>query len=135
MRFLIDSPITGHQATMIGNVPGIETRDDKVSITLTFKDGSFGTIHYLANGGKSFPKERVEVFCGNAVLQMDNYRMLRGYGWPGFKSMKLWRQDKGQKACAKAFVKAIRAGKPSPIPYDEVIEVSRVAIELAEALR
>ena len=37
--------------------------DDKVTITLVFKDGSWGTIHYLANGHSSFPKERVEVFC------------------------------------------------------------------------
>ncbi len=135
MRFLVDSPVTGHQATAIGNVPGIEIRDDKVSITLTFADGSFGTIHYLANGGKAFPKERVEVFCGNAVLQMDNYRILRGYGWQGFKSMKIWRQDKGQKECAKAFVNAVKEGKKAPIPYDELIEISRVSIEIAESLR
>ena len=29
-----------------------------------------GSIHYFANGGKSFPKERIEVFCDNAVLQL-----------------------------------------------------------------
>lgn len=38
--------------------------DDKVTINLFFADGSFGRVHYLANGHKSFPKERVEVFCG-----------------------------------------------------------------------
>lgn len=135
MSFLVGHPITGHQAIMMGDVPGVEIRDDKVSINLSFADGSFGTIHYLANGGKSFPKERIEIFCGDAVLQMDNYRVLRGYGWKGFKSMKLWRQDKGQKACAKAFVDAIRESKPAPIPYEEVMESSRVSIEVAEALR
>lgn len=30
-----------------------------------------------------------------------------------------------------AFLDAIRKGEPDPIPYDEIIEVSRVAIELA----
>ena len=135
MRFLIGSSITGHNAIMMGDVPGVDVRDDKVSINISFADGSFGTIHYLANGGKSFPKERIEVFCGDAVLQMDNYRVLRGYGWRGFKKMKLFKQDKGQVACASAFVEAIKKGKPSPIPYEEVMESSRVSIEVAESLR
>ena len=66
-------------------------------ISLTFEDGSIGSIHYFSNGGKSFPKERVEVFCDNAVLQLDNFRKLRGFGWKGFQSkMKLWSQNKGQ---------------------------------------
>jgi predicted dehydrogenase len=134
MRYLVGHSITGHQAMMIGNVPGVGIRDDKVSINLSFSDGSFGTIHYFANGGKAFPKERVEVFCGNAVLQMDNYRVMIGYDWPRFKKMKLRKQNKGQKACAKAFIDSIREGKPSPIPYEEVMESSRVSIEVAVSL-
>jgi len=134
-RFLTGSPITSHQAIMMGNAPGVEVRDDKVTISLGFKDGSMATIHYLANGGKAFPKERVEVFCADAVLQMDNYRVMKGYDWPGFKKMKLYKQDKGQQACAKAFVDAVRNGAPAPIPFDEVMESSRVSIEVAESLR
>jgi len=135
MRFLVGHSITGHQAMMMGGAPGVEVRDDKVSINLSFADGSFGTIHYLANGGKAFPKERIEVFCGNAVLQMDNYRVLTGFGWSGFKKMRLMKQDKGQVACAKAFVDSVKSGKPSPIPYEEVMESSRISIEVAESLR
>jgi predicted dehydrogenase/threonine dehydrogenase-like Zn-dependent dehydrogenase len=135
MRHLIGHKINGFTAIMIGNVPGVEVREDKASITLSFEDGSFGTIHYLANGGSAFPKERVEVFCDNAVLQMDNYRVLTGYGWPGFKKMKLFKQDKGQKACAKAFIESIVNGKESPISYEEVMESSRVSIEVANSLR
>ncbi|MEY2796455.1 MAG: hypothetical protein RIR10_2171, partial [Planctomycetota bacterium] len=63
---------------------------DTVSIELRFADGSIGTVHYLANGSKSFPKERVEVFAQGRVLQLDNYRRLTGFGWPGFKKMNLW---------------------------------------------
>ncbi len=135
MRFMIGHPITGHHATMIGHTSGVDIQDDKVSISLTFADGSFGTIHYLANGGKAFPKERVEVFCGDAVLQMDNFRVLKGFGWRGFNTLKLWKQNKGQSECAQQFVHAIRDGKKSPIPYEEIMEVSRISIEIAESLR
>tara|TARA_B100000959_G_scaffold269560_1_gene315465 strand:- start:248 stop:853 length:606 start_codon:yes stop_codon:yes gene_type:complete len=135
MRHLVGYSIVDFQAMMIGEAPGIEIREDKVSITISFEDGSFGTIHYLANGGSIFPKERIEVFCENAVLKLDNYRLLEGYGWSGFRSMKLLKQDKGQKACVKAFLDAIREGKESPIPYNELIESSKVSIEIAESLR
>jgi len=135
MRHLIGHKINGFTATILGNVPGIEVREDKASITLSFEDGSFGTIHYFANGGSIFPKERVEVFCDDAVLQMDNYRVLTGYGWSGFKKMKLFKQDKGQKACAKAFIESIINGKESPISYEEVMETSRVSIEVSNSLR
>ena len=38
-------------------------------------------------------------FCENAVLQLNNFKKLRGFGWKGFKKMNLWSQDKGQKEC------------------------------------
>jgi len=135
MRHLVGFSIVDFQAMMIGEASGIDIREDKASITISFEDGSFGTIHYLANGGSVFPKERIEVFCENAVIKMDNYRSLEGYGWPGFRNMKLLKQDKGQKACVKAFLDAIREGEASPIPYNELIESSRVSIEIAESLR
>ncbi|OQX04744.1 MAG: hypothetical protein BWK76_28345, partial [Desulfobulbaceae bacterium A2] len=105
--------------------------DDTVTIQLSFADGSIGTVHYFANGNKSLPKERLEVFAAGRVLQLDNFRKLTGYGWPGFRSLNLWRQDKGQKACAAAFLAAIAQGGEPPIPLEEIFEVTRVAIELA----
>ena len=65
------------------------------------------------------------------VLQLDNFRKLRGFGWPGFKRMNLRRQDKGQNACAVAFLDAVRDGGVSPIPFEEIVEVSRVSVEVA----
>ena len=103
-------------------------------LTLEFDDGSIGTIRYLANGNRNFPKERLEVFCAGRVLQLDNFRKLRGWGWSGFSKMNLWRQDKGQAACVKAFVDALRKGSPAPIPLEEILEVSRVSIEAQQAL-
>jgi predicted dehydrogenase len=107
---------------------------DKAVLTLQFADGSVGTIHYLANGHKGFPKERLEVFCGGRVLQLDNFRKLRGWGWKGFSTMNLWQQDKGVQACVQAFLNAVRSGGAVPVHPSELIEISRVSIELEEAL-
>ena len=87
MRFLAGSPIVSVQARCMGPA-GRRGGGDKASITLGFEDGSFGTILYLANGAASFPKERIEVFAAGRV-QLDNFRKLRGYGWPGFTKMNL----------------------------------------------
>lgn len=134
MRYLAGSEIVSVHARRMGDHPGVPVTEDKASITLGFADGSFGTILYLANGASSFPKERVEVFAAGGVLQLDNFRKLRGFGWKGFKKMNLWRQDKGQIACAAAFLQGIQAGKAA-IPAEEIFEVARVTIEVAELLR
>ena len=134
MHFLAASPVVSIQARRMGDAPGVGITEDKASLTLGFADGSFGTIMYLANGAASYPKERVEVFTAGRVLQLDNFRKLKGYGWPGFGSMNLWKQDKGQNGCAKAFLEGIAAGVPA-IPSDEVFEVARVTIDAARQLR
>lgn len=135
LRFLAGCPIAGVQGTMLGASPAVAVREDKASFTLCFTDGSFGTVHYLANGHRSFPKERLEVFCAGRVLQLENFRQLRGYGWPGFRRMRLWRQDKGHKAEIQAFIDAIQSGCSSPIPFEELVEVTRVSLQVVAALR
>lgn len=134
LRHLAGSSIVRTHAVALGRHPALETTEDKAVLTLEFADGSVGTIHYLANGEKGFPKERLEVFAAGRILQLDNFRTLRGWGWPKFSKYHLMRQDKGQRACAKAFVDAVRLGQPAPIPVEEILEVSRVSIELQKAL-
>jgi len=135
LRFLVGSEIVSVQARCMGGDAGVEVAEDKASILLGFADGSFGTVNYLANGDKNFPKERIEVFTAGRVLQLDNFRKLKAFGWPGFKKMNLWRQDKGQTACAAAFLQAVENGGPSPIPAQDVFEVARVTLEAARLLR
>ncbi|HFC31002.1 MAG TPA: dehydrogenase, partial [Oceanospirillales bacterium] len=135
MRFLANSKIVSIQARRMGDTDAVVITEDKAAIILGFEDGSFGTIHYYANGSASFPKERVEVFTAGKVLQLDNFRKLRGFGWKNFSKMNLWQQDKGQKACAKAFLDAIRNGKPAPISAEVIFEVAKVTIDVAEQLR
>jgi predicted dehydrogenase len=131
MRFLAGCPMVGSVARRTGGRPD----DPSVCITLSFADGSLGTIHYVTSGDRSFPKERVEAFAGGRVLQLDNFRRLRAFGWPSFKSRRLWRQDKGQFACAAAFIAAIKSAHETPIPLEEILEVSRTTIDVSEAAR
>jgi predicted dehydrogenase/threonine dehydrogenase-like Zn-dependent dehydrogenase len=126
-RFLAGYPISGVQTTGAGG--------ESASFTLRFEDGSVAAINYLDNGGNSYPKERIEVFTARRVLVLENFRRLVGYNWPGFKRMALWRQDKGHDAAVAAFAEAIQRGLPSPIPFGELAEATRVTLQIAAAAR
>ncbi|MCE9786734.1 bi-domain-containing oxidoreductase [Shewanella chilikensis] len=135
MRYLAGSEIVSVQARRMGDTASGDITEDKAAIILGFADGSFGTIHYLANGAASFPKERVEVFAAGGTLQLDNFIKLKGFNWKGFKKLNLWKQDKGQSNCAKAFINSIENAQPAPISAEELFEVAKVTIDIAEQLR
>ena len=45
-------------------------------ISVRFGNGSEGIISYLANGDRSFSKERIEVFGGGSTAVLDDFRRL-----------------------------------------------------------
>ena len=111
-------------------------REDNVLITLQFPDGSIGTVSYLANGDKAYPKERVEVFSGGRVGVLDDFRMLETVrdGQRHVEKSRL-RQDKGHAAEWQAFSTSIINGLPAPIPYDHLVGVTRASFAAVSALR
>jgi len=133
LAFLAEAPVTSVAAAMVGGTAPI--REDKMSILLTFADGSVGTVHYFANGARSYPKETLEVFGGGRVLRMENFRVTTGHGFKGFGSFRTWRQDKGHRAEIAAFVAAVAAGGPAPIPFEEIVNATRASFAAVEAAR
>jgi predicted dehydrogenase/threonine dehydrogenase-like Zn-dependent dehydrogenase len=130
LRYLVGSKIIRHE--FVGFKQSSLAQSDCGSISLGFEDGSFGVIHYLANGHRSFPKERLEVFAEGKTLVMNNFLTLQGMGWKSFSKMRRFLQDKGQQNCINAFNQAILEGKDSPIPFEEIVEVARVTIEVGK---
>ncbi len=110
-------------------------RGDNLQVLVEMADGSVGTILYAANGDRSFPKERVEVFGGGMTAVLDNFRSLslsRG-GRTATTRCRLT-QDKGHRGELTAFLDAVRAGGPSPIPFGELVASTRTTIDLADSL-
>lgn len=131
LRFLAGSPIISTHATGMGST----APHDTVAISLRFADGSIGTVNYFANGSKAFPKERLEIFAQGSILQIDNFRSLRSFNWPGVSNQRNWSQDKGQQQCAKAFVQAISSGDASQlIAFEELREVMQSCLDAVEQL-
>lgn len=113
---------------------GGKYREDNVSMTFTFPDGSVGVVDYLANGDKSFPKERIEVFCGGKIAVLDDFRSLEMVHDGKRKTIKQ-AQDKGWKDEWVTFAKAIREGSKPPIPYEQLIGVTKSTFAAVESIR
>ena len=108
--------------------------NDNIVCSLRFPDGSQGTISYLANGDKSYSKERIEVFGGCAVAVLEDFRRLelvRDGKKRVFRS--LMRQNKGHRGEWKAFVTAIQTGAESPTPFRELVSTTLATFALEES--
>lgn len=108
--------------------------EDNVSMTFTFEDGSIGIVDYLANGDKSMPKERLEVFCGGMVAVLDDYVSLTTVK-DGKKKVESGAQDKGWRGEMVAFAESLKAGKEPPIPYEQIIAVTKSTFAAVESIR
>jgi len=110
---------------------------DNVFITINFRDNSLGTIGYFANGDKSFPKERVEIFGNDSVAVIDDFN--RGKIVTNGKHKKLsekfsGRQDKGYRAELEAFVQAVKSGGEMPIPFQQIVMTTLTTFKILESI-
>ncbi len=114
---------------------GVDSEDNFVA-TFEFANGAVGSLVYTSAGDKSFPKERVEAFCGERVAVLEDFR-----------SAEIWRkgnrrvwnsrlaQDKGHRAVWEAFIRSLETGAPAPIPPEEIFAVTRATFALLKAVR
>jgi predicted dehydrogenase len=128
LRHLAQAPIQDIHATTMD--------PQNATLTVKFSDGSVGTVHYLSVGHPGVPKERLEVFGGGRIWRIDNFRELETFG-EDFAPLKALRnlgrarreQDKGHRAAVEVFLETIRRGEPSPVPFEEAVEVTRAIFD------
>jgi predicted dehydrogenase/threonine dehydrogenase-like Zn-dependent dehydrogenase len=132
LTFLVGAPPVSVSAHALPN--NGKYSEDNVSMTFTFPDGSIGVVDYLANGDKSIPKERLEVFCEGMVAALDDYVSLTVVK-DGKRKVESAAQDKGWRAEMSAFAEAIKGGGEAPIPYEQLIGVTRSTFAAVESLR
>jgi len=124
-------PVSVHASAMrsAGNL------NDTLTLTLSYENGSIGSISYFANGDKKLPKEYAEVYSNGVTAILDDFRTLSIYGSGKKKDKKLMSQDKGQKNEVQAFLRAVKEGQPSPIPFEQIYSTSLVTFKVLESIR
>ena len=134
LSFLVGAPPSSVNMTALPD--GGRYHQDNAILTLAYPDGSIGTIHYLANGDKAFPKEQVDVFTAGRVAVLNDFRQLEMV-YNGHRNVlrSRFKQDKGHAASWQAFLNATREGKPAPIPYKDLWGVTLASFAALKSLK
>jgi predicted dehydrogenase/threonine dehydrogenase-like Zn-dependent dehydrogenase len=129
-QHLAGAPIVAVHAAAIQ--PGRGPAED-IGAQIEFAGGSLATIAYTTRGDTAFSKESIEVFCGGRVFRIEDFRQLTMVR-DGKTATTRTSQNKGHQAALAAFVQAVTAGEPAPIPEAALINSSLATIALKEAL-
>ncbi len=133
MVYLTGSAVRKVYAQAIGRQTGKALKEDNVMISLYFQDGSIGTVSYLACGDKSFTKEHIQVYGGGSIAVLDDFR--RGsFSDKGTTGKLHSSAGKGHLEEWRAFAQAIKNGKPSPIPFEQIICSTWATLKAVESL-
>lgn len=107
---------------------------DCATLLLRYENGTNAVVNYFANGSKSYPKERVELFAQEKVLVLDNWRKLEGYGTKSFSRMKSG-MDKGQKAEFALLTERSEKGGEALIPFESIVNTTKAAFAAIQSLK
>ena len=105
-----------------------------MAITLSFEDGSVGTLLYTANGDKALPKEYLEIFCGGKVAMIDDYQSLSLLASGKTKRSRQGARDKGHQAEMNAWVDSIRSGLPEPVPFENAVAATKATFAILKSI-
>ncbi|HTR68112.1 MAG TPA: bi-domain-containing oxidoreductase [Terriglobales bacterium] len=125
--------LTGSQPVEVHTRSLAMSPGENVAISLQFANGSLGTISYLANGDRSFSKERIEVFGGGAAAVLEDFRCLElvRHGRKQVIQSRL-RQDKGHQGEWEALAQAVRKGE-THIPFPEIVAATLATLRALES--
>jgi predicted dehydrogenase/threonine dehydrogenase-like Zn-dependent dehydrogenase len=119
-------------AECINTMNDKQKNDDNVSITVKFSDGSVGNLVYVANGDKSLPKERIEIFGGNIVFVIDDFN--KGLLYRNNKEKQIKTSGKGHRQEVESFIKAVESGGPMPISFKSICLTTITTFKIIESL-
>ncbi len=112
------------------SVHALHTKDGgDLQVSLTFVDGTLGTITYTTSGEARFPKETFDVSGGGRSARLDNFAQAAIWTPKGKDAKRsLVGKDKGQRAEITAFLAAVRSGGPMPIALESLVATTRATI-------
>ena len=132
MIWLTDAAPSKVYAQSIGRETARAFREDNVMISLRFRDGSIGTVSYLACGDKSFTKEHIQVYGGGAIGIINDF--VKGSFVCGGSTIKLRGGSKGHLQQWQAFADAIKNGSSSPITFEGIVASTWATLKAIESL-
>lgn len=134
MTYLTDSAVASVEARAIKPATAYYSPSDNFVATLTFEDGSVGTLMYTALGSREHPKEQCDVYVDGKVLALEDYRRLTIAG-AADKGLDTRLPAKGHKEALEAFARTLQQEAEWPIPLWQQVQASEIAIRVEHELR
>jgi predicted dehydrogenase len=134
LLFLTDA---GPIEVLARGLPDVDPyREDNISISLKFSDGSIGVVDYIACGDPSVEKEYLEVFTGGRSAKLIDFRRLELSASGKTNTIRSnLRQDKGHGGIWQAFINSLQAGAAPPIPYWQIRATHQTTFAALASLR
>ena len=103
-----------------------------VFTTIKLDNGSIGNIHYITNGSRSFPKERVEIFHSEKIIQINNFKSIKFYGYKNQSSKFSFLQNKGVEKMMDTY---LNHNQNRDVPsIEEIINVTKASFEIDKSI-
>jgi predicted dehydrogenase/threonine dehydrogenase-like Zn-dependent dehydrogenase len=134
LSFWAGAPPTRVSAHAIGPDRGWD-RSDNVILSLTFADGSVGSIVYTSMGDASVSKEVFEVISEGRMARIDNWRSLDITSRGKTTTTRAMRADKGHTEEVRAFVQSCLERGPAPISWENIEAVTMATFAAERAWR
>lgn len=133
LMFLAGSPIVEVAGRAVGTAARYS--GGNVLVSLRFANGSEGMISYLANGDRSFSKERLEIFGGGATAVLEDFRRLELVRNGRKKTIhSRWRQDKGHAAEWASFITSLQRAAAPAISFEDILCSTLATLHIEQSL-
>lgn len=136
MGHLVGHPRTGHAIRVLAPPAGRGdlSLGDNFALTCRYADGSLATLVYTSLGDAALGKERAEAHWDGQSAVVDDFLRLTVHGHPAV-SRSRDTADKGHRELLRRFVEHVAGHGPEPIPWHEILDVSRFVLDLDREIR
>jgi predicted dehydrogenase len=108
--------------------------ENNIAATFTFADGSIANLTYCTVGSRTSGGERVEAFASGIGGVAEDFKSFTAAGALR-RTSRRWFAEKGYDAQLKAFLDAVRSGRPSPVSVQDGARATIVCLKLMESAR
>jgi predicted dehydrogenase len=109
------------------------TNSNSFNITLSYTDGSLGTLVYSMMGSPDVPKESIELLMGSTTLVIDNFKKVT-VSKEGKRNKNLKLNGKGYKEQLRAFQKSISTGSRAHPNASDGVRATACAIAALKSI-
>lgn len=134
MQFVAQSPPTSVYAHALSLQNHTIANQDNLSLTISYENGSVGTLCYNTIGDKAASKERLEVYSHNTVAILDDFRALEITQKGRRRQEKSANQNKGQENQIQKTMLAFSQEGRAPIPFEELVADMQVIFAARQSL-